>query len=142
MPTDGTWSPEELAAMREAVAERKTARRKPADPAAAEAEVRARIEAMAPPDRALALRIHELVRAAAPGLVPRLWYGMPAYARDGRVICFFQEAGKFKTRYGTLGFQHDAALDEGSFWPVAFALTALTPEVEARIVELVRRAAG
>ena len=105
-----------------------------------EAEVLAAIAAMSGADRAIAERLHELVKATAPALVPRLWYGMPAYARDGKVVCFFQSAGKFKTRYATLGFQHEADLDEGRMWPVAFALTELTAEEEARIGELLRRA--
>ena len=97
---------------------------------------------MAEDDRALAARIHELVLATAPDLVPRTFYGMPAYARDGKVICFFQAKSKFKVRYSTLGFQPDARLDEGEMWPVAYALTSLTSAGEKRIAELVKKAAG
>jgi uncharacterized protein YdhG (YjbR/CyaY superfamily) len=97
---------------------------------------------MPEPDRALAERIHEIVLANAPALVPRTFYGMPAYAKDGKVICFFQAKAKFKVRYSTLGFQHDARLDDGEMWPVAFALTSVTAESEKRIAELVRKAAG
>lgn len=107
-----------------------------------EAEVLAAIEAMSGSDHAIAARVHAIVRAEAPGLSPRLWYGMPAYARDGKVICFFQSAQKFKTRYATFGFQHDAKLDDGNMWPVAFALTALTDAEKAAIAALVKKAAG
>jgi uncharacterized protein YdhG (YjbR/CyaY superfamily) len=91
-------------------------------------------------DRAIGQRLHAIVRAEAPALAPRLWYGMPGYARDGKVLCFFQSAEKFKTRYATFGFQHDANLDEGHMWPVAFALTELTAAEEARITALVKKA--
>jgi hypothetical protein len=94
------------------------------------------------PDRALGERLHAIIRASAPDLAPRLWYGMPAYARDGKVLCFFQGAAKFKTRYATFGFQHDANLDEGAMWPVAFALKELTAAEEARIAALVKKAVG
>ena len=102
--------------------------------------VRAKIAEMAEPDRAMAERIHALITASAPVLVPRLWYGMPAYAQDGKVVCFFQSAQKFKTRYATLGFNDKANLDEGGMWPVAFALKELTAAEEARIVALVQQA--
>jgi uncharacterized protein YdhG (YjbR/CyaY superfamily) len=92
-------------------------------------------------DRAMAARVHAIIRAAAPELAPRLWYGQPAYSRDGKVVCFFQPAGKFKTRYSTLGFNDTARLDDGAMWPTAFALVELTADVEARIAELVQRAA-
>ncbi|MHB9003639.1 MAG: iron chaperone [Coriobacteriia bacterium] len=105
-----------------------------------EADVRAVIAAMSAPDRTLAERLHEIVRANAPVLTSRLWYGMPAYAKDGKVICFFQSARKFKTRYATLGFQHEAKLDDGRMWPVAYALTELTAAEETRIAELVKTA--
>jgi uncharacterized protein YdhG (YjbR/CyaY superfamily) len=91
-------------------------------------------------DRALGERLHALITACAPGLVPRLWYGMPAYTKDGKVVCFFQAASKFKTRYATFGFQHDANLDDGAMWPTAFALTALTAAEEDRIRALVTKA--
>lgn len=106
------------------------------------AEVQAAIESLAQPDRELAKRIDSVVLAAAPGLVPRMWYGMPAWAKDGKVLCFFQPAQKFKTRYATFGFQDSARLDDGRMWPVAFAVTDLTEEEEARIAELVERAVG
>jgi uncharacterized protein YdhG (YjbR/CyaY superfamily) len=105
-----------------------------------EADVLANIAAMPEPDRTIAERIHAIVKAEAPTLTPRLWYGMPAYAKDGRVVCFFQSADKFKTRYSTFGFQHDAHLDDGHMWPVAFAVTDLTPVEEDRIGALVRKA--
>jgi uncharacterized protein YdhG (YjbR/CyaY superfamily) len=104
------------------------------------AEVLANIAEMPEPDRTLAERIHAIVTDNAPALAPRLWYGMPAYAKDGKVVCFFQSAAKFKTRYATLGFQHDANLDDGVMWPVAFAVTGLTAAEEARVAELVKRA--
>jgi len=105
-----------------------------------EAEVLASIAAMSGSDHAIAERLHAIIRADAPALSPRLWYGMPAYAKDGKVVCFFQSAQKFKTRYATLGFQHEANLDDGHMWPVAFALTGLTPAEEERISALVKRA--
>jgi uncharacterized protein YdhG (YjbR/CyaY superfamily) len=95
---------------------------------------------MQEPDRAMAERIHEIITASAPTMVPRLWYGMPAYSLDGKVVCFFQSAQKFKTRYATLGFNDKANLDEGGMWPVAFALKELTADAEARIAALVRQA--
>ncbi len=100
----------------------------------------AQIAAMPEPDRALAERLHEIIKASAPSLSPKTWYGMPAYAKDGKVVCFFQSAAKFKTRYATFGFQHAANLDEGAMWPVAFALTKLTAAEEARIASLVKKA--
>ena len=97
---------------------------------------------MAPADRAIAKRIHELVQAAGPDLTPKTWYGMPAYAKDGKVVCFFRDAGKFKERYAMLGFNDSAKLDDGSMWPVAFGLTKLTAADEARISALVKKAVG
>jgi hypothetical protein len=111
-----------------------------ADRADGEAAVLATIAAMPEPDRALGERLHAIISAAAPALSPRLWYGMPAYARDGKVVCFFQSAQKFKTRYATLGFLHEANLDVGGMWPTAFALTELTAAEEARIGALVKKA--
>jgi uncharacterized protein YdhG (YjbR/CyaY superfamily) len=105
-----------------------------------ENDVLATIAAMPEPDRVMAKRLHEIIKAAAPNLSPKTWYGMPAYARDGKVVCFFQSAQKFKTRYASLGFSDAANLDEGALWPVAFALKALTSAEEARIVALVKRA--
>lgn len=107
-----------------------------------EAEALATIAAMPEADRAIAERIHALVKAVAPTLSPRLWYGMPAYTKDGKVICFFQAAHKFKTRYATLGFQHDAHLDEGAMWPVAFGIRDPTPETEQQIAVLLQKAIG
>lgn len=97
---------------------------------------------MSDADRVLAERLHEIVRSEAPDLSPKLWYGMPAYARDGKVVCFFQSAQKFKSRYATLGFSDQAQLDEGPLWPTTYALTELTADTEARIGELIRRTAG
>ncbi len=136
------FTEEERAAMRERARELQAARRSPAGDAGDESAVLAKIAAMAPSDRALGERVHAIVRASAPGLSPRLWYGMPAYAKEGKVVCFFQAAGKFKTRYATLGFSDRAALDDGPMWPTAFALTRLTPAGEARIAALVKRAVG
>jgi uncharacterized protein YdhG (YjbR/CyaY superfamily) len=102
--------------------------------------VLAKIAAMADPDRAIAERVHAIVLKAAPGLTPRTWYGMPAYAKDGKVICFFQDAGKFKARYSTIGFSDKANLDDGTMWPTGFALTKLTKADESRIAKLVEQA--
>ena len=107
-----------------------------------ETAVRAAIAAMSPKDRAIAKRVHELIKAAAPDLTPKTWYGMPAYAKDGKVVCFFRNAGKFKERYAMFGFNDSAKLDEGSMWPVAFALTKLTAADEAKIRALVKKAVG
>ena len=111
-----------------------------ADKADGESAVLAKIAAMPGPDRALGERLHAIIKASAPALAPRLWYGMPAYARDGKVVCFFQSAARFKTRYATFGFQDAAKLDEGAMWPTAFALKELTAAEEARIAALVKRA--
>jgi uncharacterized protein YdhG (YjbR/CyaY superfamily) len=134
----------ERAAMAETIRERKRAAKLTPEEARiqGEADIQARIAEMADDDRAIAGRVHELVLATAPDLVPRTFYGMPAYAKDGKVICFFQAKSKFKVRYSTLGFQPDARLDDGEMWPVAFALTSLTAAGEKRIAELVRKAAG
>ena len=108
-----------------------------------ESAVRAAIAAMSPQDRAIAKRLHELIKATAPDLLPKTWYGMPAYAnKDGKVVCFFRNAGKFKERYAMFGFNDTAKLDEGSMWPVAFALTKLSAADEARIGALVKKAVG
>jgi uncharacterized protein YdhG (YjbR/CyaY superfamily) len=111
-----------------------------ADKADGESSVLANIAAMTEPDRALGERLHAIIKASAPALSPRLWYGMPAYAKDGKVVCFFQSAQKFKTRYATFGFSDKANLDEGAMWPTAFALTELTAADEARITALVKKA--
>ncbi len=110
------------------------------DKADGESVVLAKIAEMSEPDRTLGERLHAIVKANAPALSPRLWYGMPAYARDGKVVCFFQSAQKFNTRYATLGFMHEAKLDEGGMWPTAFALKELTAAEEARIGALVKKA--
>ncbi len=137
------FTEEEKAAMKEAARERKAAaRRGPGAEADGEADVLAKIAAMPEPDRAMAERVHALIKASAPSLSPRTWYGMPAYARDGNVICHFQDAHKFKARYATLGFSDKANIDDGEMWPVAYALTELTPAAEARIAELIRKAVG
>ncbi|MEE1939878.1 DUF1801 domain-containing protein [Streptomyces sp. TRM 70361] len=139
------FTAEERAAMKERAQEVKTAGRRTsrAEKAAqAERDVLEKIAGMPDADRAMAERVHAAVTAAAPSLAPKLWYGMPAYALDGKVVCFFQAAAKFKTRYATLGFSDLAKLDEGTMWPNAFALTEVTPEAEARIAELVKRAVG
>ena len=107
-----------------------------------ESAVRAAIAAMSPQDRAIAKRLHELIKATAPDLSPKTWYGMPAYAKDGKVVCFFRNATKFKERYAMFGFNDSAKLDEGSMWPVAFALKKLTAADEARIGALVKKAVG
>jgi uncharacterized protein YdhG (YjbR/CyaY superfamily) len=109
---------------------------------AKESEVLAKIAEMTGRDRELGERVHELIRTAAPGLTPKLWYGMPAYARDGKVVCFFQPAAKFKSRYAMLGFSDEARLDDGDLWATYFAVTALTAETETRLSDLVKRAAG
>ncbi len=132
-----TFSEEERAVMQEVVQERRAGK------ANDESAVLAKIEAMQEPDRSMAKRVHAIVKAAAPALTPKTWYSMPAYAdKDGKVICFFQGAAKFKSRYCTLGFQDSAKLDEGNMWPVSFALTKLTAMEEARIAALVKKAVG
>jgi hypothetical protein len=110
------------------------------DKADGESAVLATLAAMPGPDRVLGERLHAIVKASAPGLQAKLWYGMPAYARGGKVVCFFQSAQKFKTRYATLGFMHEANLDDGAMWPTAFALKELTAAEEARIAALVKKA--
>jgi uncharacterized protein YdhG (YjbR/CyaY superfamily) len=134
------FTDEERLAMKERAAEQKAAARRSSDRAAGERDVLAKIAEMPEPDRALAEGIHAIVTATAPDLSPRTWYGMPAYARDGKVVCFFQSAQKFKTRYATLGFSDKANLDEDAMWPVAFALRELTAADEARIAALVKKA--
>ena len=136
------FTDEERAAVKEYAQERKAdaSRGRPADRADGESAVLAAIAKLPPSDRAMAERLHALITAAAPELWPKTWYGMPAYAKDGNVVCFFQSAQKFKTRYATLGFSDKAKLDDGHMWPSAFALEALTPAEEARIVALVRKA--
>jgi len=132
-------SAEERDAMRETLNERRRARSGQDD---GESDVLAKIAEMPKEDRVFAERIHAIVKATAPALTPRTWYGMPAYAKDGKVICFFQSGQKFKSRYATLGFQQDAQLDEGDIWPTSFALKRLTVAVEQRIGQLVKKAAS
>ncbi|CAL9342599.1 hypothetical protein SUDANB120_00298 [Streptomyces sp. enrichment culture] len=139
------FTAEERAAMRDHAQEMKKAARRGSaaeKAAAAERDVLAKIADMQESDRVMAERVHAVVRAHAPQLAPKLWYGMPAYARDGKVVCFFQSAEKFKARYATLGFSDLAALDDGPMWAAGFALTEVTEEVEERIAALVRRAVG
>jgi uncharacterized protein YdhG (YjbR/CyaY superfamily) len=131
----GGFTAEEKAAMKARARELK-------DKTDGESAVGAAIAAMSPQDRAIAKRLHELIKATAPALSPKTWYGMPAYARDGKVVCFFRNAGKFKERYAMFGFNDSAKLDEGSMWPVAFALKKLTAADEAKIRALVKKAVG
>jgi len=135
-----TFTEEELAAMKEHAQEQKAAARAGKDKAEEESAVLAKIAEMPEPDRGMAERLHAIIKNNAPALSAKLWYGQPAYARDGKVICFFQNAQKFKTRYATLGFSDSANLDEGDMWPSAFALKRLTATEEARIIALVKKA--
>ena len=134
------FTDEERAAMKERAQELKMAARADKDKAEGESAVLAKIAEMPEPERAMAMRLHELIKASAPVLSPKTWYGMPAYAKDGKIVCFFQSAQKFNTRYATLGFNDTANLDEGALWPVAFALKELTATEEARIGALVKQA--
>ena len=135
--TSEGWTDEERAAMKERARELKGERAGKAD---GESAVLAKIAEMSEPDRSMAKRLHAIIKASAPALSPKTWYGMPAYARDGKVVCFFQGAQKFNTRYATFGFSDKANLDEGSMWPTAFALKELTAAEEARIGALVKKA--
>src|SRR3954468_18413109 len=130
------FTDEERAAMKQRAKELKA----DADKANGESAVLAKIAEMEEPDRVIAERLHTTIKASAPALSPKLWYGMPSYARDGKIVCFFQSAQKFNTRYATLGFNDLANLDEGAMWPNAFAVTALTPDEEERIGALVKKA--
>ena len=136
--TSEGFTPEERAAMKERAQEMKAAARR--GKADGESDVLAKIAEMPEPDRAMAERLHAIIKASAPALSPKTWYGMPAYAKDGKVVCFFQSAQKFKTRYATFGFSDKANLDEGAMWPTAFALKELTAAEEARIGALVKKA--
>ena len=137
----GEFSDEEkAAAMKSRAQELEAEARASKDRAAGESDVQEAIAAMTGSDRDIAEKLHEIVKANAPTLIPRTWYGMPAYAKDGKIICFFQSSAKFKTRYATFGFQHDANLDDGNMWPVAFAVAKLTATEEAKIVALVKKA--
>jgi len=130
---------EELAAMKETLNERRRARSGVGD---GESDVLAKIAEMPEPDRGMAKRLHGVIKASAPALTPKTWYGMPAYAKDGKVVCFFQSGQKFKSRYATLGFQDAANLDDGDIWPTSFALKSFTAAVEERIAKLVKKAAS
>ena len=136
------FTDEERAAMMERAQELKAEARRGAraDRADGESDVLAKIAEMAEPDRAMAKRLHAIIKTSAPALSPKTWYGMPAYAKDGKVVCFFQSAQKFKSRYATFGFSDEANLDEGAMWPTSFALKELTAAEEARISALVKKA--
>jgi uncharacterized protein YdhG (YjbR/CyaY superfamily) len=136
----GGFTAEERAAMKERAKELKAEERWKKDKAAGEADVLAKIAEMPPPDRAMAKRLHALIKESAPGLMPRTWYGMPAYAKDGKVLCYFTAADKFKSRYATFGFNDVANLDEGAMWPTSFALKELTKAGEKKIAALVKKA--
>ena len=136
------FTADEKAAMRERAKELKAESRRSADRADGLRDVLAKIAEMPAPDRAMAERIHALVTAAAPHLDPKTWYGMPAYAKDGKLVCFFKAASKFDSRYATFGFEEAARLDDGSMWPTSYALTDLTPADEAKLSALVKRAAS
>ncbi len=140
--TSEEWTDEERAAMKERAQEVKAAARRGGRAAKADEEsaVLAKIAEMPEPDRAMGERLHAVIKASAPALSPKLWYGMPAYAKDGKVVCFFQSAHKFNSRYATFGFNDAANLDEGAMWPTSFALTELTAADEARIGALVKKA--
>lgn len=140
--TSGKFTDEERDAMKERARELKAEARRGAAQAEGERDVLAKIAEMPEPDRVMAERIHALITTVAPDLAPKTWYGMPAYARDGKIVCFFKSADKFKSRYATLGFEENANLDDGSMWPTSFALTELTAADEARIGALVKRAAS
>ena len=136
--TSKGFTAEERAAMKERAKELKAEAR--ATQADGESDVLAKIAEMPEPDRAMAERLHAIVKATAPALSPRTWYGMPAYAKDGKVVCFFTPASKFNSRYATFGFNDDAKLDDGAMWPASFALKELTPAAEAKIAALVKKA--
>jgi uncharacterized protein YdhG (YjbR/CyaY superfamily) len=138
--TSKGFTAEERAAMKERAKELKAEERANKDRAAGESDVLAKIAEMPKQDRALAKRLHAIVKASAPALSPKTWYGMPAYAKDGKVVCFFQSADKFKSRYATLGFSDEANLDKGAMWPTSFALKELTAAEEAKIAALVKKA--
>jgi uncharacterized protein YdhG (YjbR/CyaY superfamily) len=135
-----SFSAEEKAAMKERARELKAEERMNKDRAAGEAALLAKIAEMSEPDRSMATRLHEIISLNAPVLSPKTWYGMPAYARDGKVVCFFQSAQKFEARYASLGFNDTANLDDGAMWPTAYALKELTPAEEAKIAALVKKA--
>lgn len=141
-PKKDGFTAEERAAMKERARELKAEERMNKDRAEGEKALLAKIAEMPEPDRSMAERIHAIITASAPVLAPKTWYGMPAYARDGKIVCFFQSAAKFNARYATFGFNDTANLDEGAMWPTSFALIALTPAEEAKITALVKKAVG
>lgn len=134
------FTAEERAAMKERAKELKAEERANKSRAEGEKDLLSKIEEMPEPERSMVGRLHEIISAAAPDLMPKTWYGMPAYARDGKVVCFFQSASKFDTRYGTLGFNDSANLDDGNMWPVSYALRELTPAEEEKITAMVKKA--
>jgi uncharacterized protein YdhG (YjbR/CyaY superfamily) len=137
---DAGFTDEERAAMKERAKELKAEARAEKDRAAGESALLEKIAEMPEPERSMAKRLHEIITTHAPDLLPKTWYGMPAYAKDGKVVCFFQSASKFNSRYATLGFNDSANLDDGNMWPTAFALIKLSAADEAKIVELVKKA--
>jgi uncharacterized protein YdhG (YjbR/CyaY superfamily) len=139
-PANQGFTAEERAAMRERAREQKAASRQSAGKADGERDLLAKIAEMAAPDRAMAERLHAVITASAPDLASKTWYGMPAYAKGGKVVCFFQSADKFKSRYATFGFSDEANLDDGAMWPTSFALKELTSADETRIADLVKKA--
>ena len=140
MSSQKGFTKEEQAAMKARAKEMKAEARANQKREEGEKDLLEKIAEMPEPERIMATRLHEIITTTAPDLWPRTWYGMPAYTKDGKVICFFQGASKFNTRYATLGFQHDAHLDDGAMWPTAFALIELTAVEEAKIIELVKKA--
>ena len=140
--TPKLFSEAEMSAMKERAKEQKAAARRGKDEADGERDLLAKIAEMPESDRVMAERIHAIVKASAPALTPKTWYGMPAYAKDGKLVCFFKAADKFKTRYATFGFEETANLDDGTMWPTSWALTKLTAADEARIGALVKKAAS
>jgi uncharacterized protein YdhG (YjbR/CyaY superfamily) len=140
--SSGKFTDAEVAAMKERARELKASTRRADDAAEGEREVLAKIAEMPTADRVMAERIHAVIKVSAPGLTAKTWYGMPAYAKDGKIVCFFKAADKFKSRYATFGFEEAADLDEGSMWATSWALTKLTSADEARIGTLVKKAAG
>jgi uncharacterized protein YdhG (YjbR/CyaY superfamily) len=133
------FTAEERAAMKERAKELKAEERASKDRAAGEKDLLSKIEEMSASERVIAQRIHEIITENAPELMPKTWYGMPAYAKDGKVLCFFQSADKFETRYSTLGFNDIAMVDDGNMWPTAYAVTKITPEIEAKIAALIKK---
>jgi len=140
MNTNKGFTADEKAAMKERARELKAEAKASADREQGENDVLAKIAELPETEQAMAMRLHEIIKANAPVLAPKTWYGMPAYAMDGKIVCFFQSAAKFNTRYATLGFNDSAALDDGALWPVAYALTKLTAAEETKIIALVKKA--